>query len=154
MILNVLIPPVITFYAKNQACMILNIQNWIFLSICASANKLQCAIISLHIRLTSLVVFCKGQCWDHIYSCFIHVGGNAQTQSLSGNEIILRYEDTSVALIENSEYLEMSINFDISCDFHVQRLCQKMYYQLSLLRQLQSMIPKELHIYKIAVLYW
>ena len=38
----------------------------------------------------------------------------------------------------------MSINSDISWDFHVQRLCQNMYYHLSLLRRLRRIFPKEL----------
>ena len=46
----------------------------------------------------------------------IHVGGNAQLKSLSGNEFILKYEDTPLALVENVEYLDMSINSDISWD--------------------------------------
>ena len=47
-------------------------------------------------------------------------------------------------LVENAKYLGMSINSDISWDFHVQRLCQNMYYHLSLLRRLRRMFPKEL----------
>ena len=38
----------------------------------------------------------------------------------------------------------MSINSDISWDFHVQRLCQNMYYHLSLLRRLCLIFPKDL----------
>ena len=37
----------------------------------------------------------------------------------------------------------MSINYDISWDFHVQRLCQNMYYHLSLLRRLRSIFPRD-----------
>ena len=52
-------------------------------------------------------------------------------------------------LVENAKYLGMSINSDISWDFHVQRLCQNMYYQLSLLRRLRRIFPKELlQVYK------
>ena len=43
----------------------------------------------------------------------------------------------------------MSINSDISWDFHVQRLCQNMYYHLSLLRRLRPIFPKDLlQVYK------
>ena len=38
----------------------------------------------------------------------------------------------------------MSINSDISWDFHVQRLCQNMYYHLYLLRRLRRIFPNEL----------
>ena len=38
----------------------------------------------------------------------------------------------------------MSINSDISWNFHVQRLCQNMYYHLSLLRRLRPIFPKDL----------
>ena len=38
----------------------------------------------------------------------------------------------------------MTINSDISWDFHVQRLCQNMYYHLSLLRRLRRIFPKDL----------
>ena len=47
-------------------------------------------------------------------------------------------------LVENAKYLGMSINSDISWDFHVQRLCQNMYYHLSLLRRLRPIFPKDL----------
>ena len=36
------------------------------------------------------------------------------------------------------------IKIDISWDFHVQRLCQTMYYHLSLLRRLRPIFPKDL----------
>ena len=37
--------------------------------------------------------------------------------------IRLNYEGTPLELVENSKYLGMSINSDISWDFHAQRLC-------------------------------
>ena len=47
-------------------------------------------------------------------------------------------------LVENAKYLGMTINSDISWDFHVQRLCQNMYYHLSLLRRLRRIFPRDL----------
>ena len=38
----------------------------------------------------------------------------------------------------------MSNDIDISWDFHVQRLCQNMYYHRSLLRRLRHIFPKKL----------
>ena len=54
------------------------------------------------------------------------VGSKAQLKSLNVDEFILNYDE----LVENAEYLGMTINSDISWDFHVQRLCQNMYYHL------------------------
>ena len=48
------------------------------------------------------------------------------------NVSLLKYEGTPWELVENDKYLGMSINSDISWDFHVQRLCQITYYHLSL----------------------
>ena len=47
-------------------------------------------------------------------------------------------------LVDNAKYLGMTINSDISWDFHVQRLCQNMYYHLSLLRRLRRIFPNNL----------
>ena len=47
-------------------------------------------------------------------------------------------------LVEHAKYLGMTINSDISWDFHVQRLCQNMYYHLSLLRRLRRIFPRDL----------
>ena len=47
-------------------------------------------------------------------------------------------------LLENAKYLGMFIDFDISWDYHVQRLCQNTYFHLSLLRRLRCIFPKEL----------
>ena len=67
---NALIPSVITFYSKNEAC-ILKIQNWNgFLPIYASANKQYCAMINFLVSLASQVLCHKGQYWDHFYSFF------------------------------------------------------------------------------------
>ena len=55
-----------------------------------------------------------------------------------------RGEGTPLELVENAKYLDMSINSDISWDFPVQRLCQNMYYHLSLSRQLHRIFPKDL----------
>ena len=72
------------------------------------------------------------------------VGSKAQLKSLNVDEFILNYEGMPLELVENAKYLGMSINSDISWDFHVQRLCQNMYYHLSLLRRLRRIFPKEL----------
>ena len=55
------------------------------------------------------------------------VGSKAQLKSLNVDDFILKYEGTPLELVENAKYLSMSINSDISWDFHVQRLCQNMY---------------------------
>ena len=49
------------------------------------------------------------------------VGSKAQLKSLNVDEFILNYDVTPLELVENAEYLGMSINSDISWDFHVQR---------------------------------
>ena len=72
------------------------------------------------------------------------VGSKAQLKSLNVAEFILNYEGMPLELVENAKYLGMSINSDISWDFHVQRLGQNMYYHLSLLRRLRRIFPKEL----------
>ena len=72
------------------------------------------------------------------------VGSKAQLKSLNVVEFISNYEGTPVELEQNTKYLGMSIYSDISCDFHVQRLCQNMYYHLSLVRRLHRIFPKEL----------
>ena len=72
------------------------------------------------------------------------VGSEVQLKSLNVDEFILNYEGMSLKLVENAKYLGMSINSDISWDFHVQRLCQNIYYHLSLLRRLRRIFPKEL----------
>ena len=53
------------------------------------------------------------------------VGSKAQLKSLNVDEFILNYEGMplELTLLENAKYLGMSINSDISWDFHVQRLC-------------------------------
>ena len=72
------------------------------------------------------------------------VGSKAQLKSLNVDEFISNYEGTPLELVEKAKYLGMSINSDISWDFHVQRLCQNLYYYLSLLRRLRRLFPKEL----------
>ena len=72
------------------------------------------------------------------------VGSKAQLKSLNVDEFILNYEGMPLELVENAKYLGMTINSDISRDFHVQRLCQNMYYHLSLLRRLRRIFPKDL----------
>ena len=69
------------------------------------------------------------------------VGSKAQLKSLNIDEFILNYEGTLLELVENAKYLGMSINSDISWDFHVQRLCQNMH--LSLLWRLRSIFPRD-----------
>ena len=65
----------------------------------------------------------------------IIVGSKAELKSLNVDQFISNHEGTPLKLLENAKYLGMSINSDISWDFHVQRLCQNMYYNLSLLRR-------------------
>ena len=72
------------------------------------------------------------------------VGSKAQLKLLNVDEFRLNYEGMPLELVENAKYLDMSINSDISWDFHVQRLCQNLYYHLSLLRRLRRIFPKEL----------
>ena len=72
------------------------------------------------------------------------VGSKAQLKSLNVDDFIFKYESTPLELVENAKYLGMSINSDISWDFHVQRLCQNIYYHLSLLRRLRRIFPKDL----------
>ena len=72
------------------------------------------------------------------------VGSKAQLKSLNVDEFILNYEGMPLELVENAKYLGMTINSDISWDFHVQRLCQNMYYHLSLLRRLRRIFPNNL----------
>ena len=78
------------------------------------------------------------------------VGSKAQLKSLNFDEFILNYEGMPLELVENAKYLGMTINSDISWDFHVQRLCQNMYYHLSLLRRLRRIFPRDflLQVYK------
>ena len=72
------------------------------------------------------------------------VGSKAQLKSLHVDEFILNYEGMPLELVEYAKYLGMTINSDISWDFHVQQLCQNMYYHLSLLRRLRRIFPKDL----------
>ena len=72
------------------------------------------------------------------------VGSLAQLKSLNVDDFMLKYEGTPLELVENAKYLGISINSYISWDFHVQRLCQNMYYHLSLLRRLCRIFPKDL----------
>ena len=78
------------------------------------------------------------------------VGSKAQLKSLNIDDFILKYEGTPLELVENVKYLSMSVNSNISWDFNVQRLCQNMYYHLSLLRRLRRMFPNDilLQVYK------
>ena len=61
------------------------------------------------------------------------VENKAQLKSLN-DEFIINYEGAPLKLVENAKYLGKYISSDISWDFHVQRLCQNVYYHLSLLR--------------------
>ena len=72
------------------------------------------------------------------------VWSKAQFKSINDDDFILKYEGTLWELVENAKHLGMSINSDISLDFHVQRLCQNLYYHLSLLRRLRRIFPKDL----------
>ena len=72
------------------------------------------------------------------------VGSKAQLKSLNVDEFILNYEGMPLELVENAKYLGMTINSDISWDFHVQRLCLNMYYHLCLLRRLRRIFPRDL----------
>ena len=56
------------------------------------------------------------------------VGSKAQLKSLNVDESISNYECMPLELVKNAKYLGMSINSDISWDFHVQRLCQNTSY--------------------------
>ena len=77
------------------------------------------------------------------------VGSKAQLKSLNVDEFILNYEGMPFRIVENAKYLGMFINSDSSWDFHVQRLCQNMYFHLSLSRRLRRIFPKELlQVYK------
>ena len=59
------------------------------------------------------------------------IGSKAQLKSLNVDDFILSYDDTPLELVANATYIGMFINCDISCDFHVQRLCQTTYYHIS-----------------------
>ena len=72
------------------------------------------------------------------------VGSKAQLKSLNVDEFISNYEGVPLELVENAKYLGMTINSDISWDFHVQRLCQNMSYHLSLLRRIRRIFPRDL----------
>ena len=52
------------------------------------------------------------------------IESKAQLKSLIVVDLILSYDDAPLELVENAKYLGMFINFDISWDFHVRRLCQ------------------------------
>ena len=71
------------------------------------------------------------------------IGSKSQLKSLN-DDFILSYDDTPLELVENAKYLGMFINCDISCDFHVRRLCQSTYYHISLLRRLHRIFPMNL----------
>ena len=75
------------------------------------------------------------------------VGSKAQLKSLNVEEFISNYEGAPLELVENAKYLGMSINLNISWDFHVQCLCQNIYYYLSLLRRLRRIFPKNFFCY-------
>ena len=72
------------------------------------------------------------------------VGSEAQLKSWNVDDFILNYEGMPLELVDNVKHLGMTINSDISWDFHVQRLCRNMYYQLSLLRRLRRIFPRDL----------
>ena len=84
------------------------------------------------------------------------VGSKAQLKSLNVDDSTLKYKDRPLELVENAKYLGVPINSDISWDFHVQRLCQNMYYHLSLLRQLRRIFPKHLllQVYRSYIQPW
>ena len=72
------------------------------------------------------------------------IGSKSQLKSLNVDDFILSYDDTPLELVENAKYLGMFINCDISWDFHVRRLCQSMYYHISLRRRLCRIFPMNL----------
>ena len=72
------------------------------------------------------------------------VGSKAQIKSLNVDEFISNYDGMPLELVENAKYLGMTINSNISWDFHVQRLCQNMYFHLSLLSRLRRIFPRDL----------
>ena len=96
-----------------------------------------------------IIIFCVYEIcknlWTNLpWSKVMLVGSKAQLKSLNVDEFILNYEGMPLELVENAKYSGMTINSDISWDFHVQRLCQNMHYHLSLLRRLRRIFPKEL----------
>ena len=70
------------------------------------------------------------------------VGSKAQLKSLNVDEFVLNYKVMPLEFVQNTKYLGMTINSDISWDFRVQRLYQNMYYNLSLLRRLRRTFHK------------
>ena len=72
------------------------------------------------------------------------IGSKSQLTSLNVDDFILSYDDTPLELVENTKYLGMFINCDISWDFHVRRLCHSTYYHISLLRRLRRIFPMNL----------
>ena len=81
---------------------------------------------------------------DNDKSKVMLVGSKAQLKPLNAGVFISNYEGTPLELVENAKYLAMSIDSDISRDFRVQRLCQNMYYHLSIFRQLRRIFPQDL----------
>ena len=82
--------------------------------------------------------------WELIATNLTLCSSEVRLKSLNVDEFILIYEGTPLQLVENAKYLVMSIKSDIPGDFHVQRLCQNMYYHLSSLRRLRSKFPRDL----------
>ena len=80
--------------------------------------------------------------WDKSKGMLFRSKG--QLKSLNVHEYILNYEGMPLELVENAKYWGMFINYDILWDFHGQRLCQNMYFRLSLLRRLHRIYPNEL----------
>ena len=72
------------------------------------------------------------------------VGSKAQLKPLNVGVFISNYEGTPLELVETAKYLDMSIDYDISWDFHVQWFCQNMNYHLSLFRQLRRKFTQDL----------
>ena len=72
------------------------------------------------------------------------IRSKTQLKSLNVDDFNLSYDDTPLELVENAKYLGMFINYDISWDFHVRRLCQTTYYHISLSKILRHIFPKHL----------
>ena len=78
------------------------------------------------------------------------IGSTWQLKQLNIDDFLINCKDTHLEVVEKAKYFGMSINSDITWDFHNQTLCKQMYYLLSLLRRLRAIFPPNilLQVYK------
>ena len=60
------------------------------------------------------------------------------------NQFTLNHECTLLYLVEDANYVDRSIIFNMSWDFHAPRFCQNIYIITSLMKDITSYVPQEI----------